>query len=54
MPSQLLPCTAVVTPALACGSVIIDVELSFRLAIENYTLLDQAAFSFTNDIASLS
>lgn len=54
MPSQLLPCDAVVTPALTCGSVIIDVEHSFRLAIANYTLLDQAAFSFTNDIAILS
>ncbi len=54
MPSQLLPCAAGVTPALASGSVIIDVERSFRLAIENYTLLDQAAFSLTNDIVSLS
>lgn len=54
MPPQLLPCAAAVTPALACGSVIVDVEHSFRLAIDNYTLLDQAAFSLTNDIVSLS
>ncbi len=54
MPSQLLPLAASATPALAAGSVIINVEHTFHLAIENYTLLDQAAFSLINDIAFLS
>lgn len=56
MPSPLHHSTPALSPERAPSSnpAIIDVEQSFRKAVERYTLLDQAASSLLTDIATLS
>ena len=56
MPSPLHHSAPALSPERAPSSkpAIIDVEQSFRKAVERYTLLDQAASSLLTDIATLS